>query len=187
MCKITKLVIDSTQQGNPKALLWVDDMNINKEFDAISINFKSQILYLLFVGVGGEIKLKKNGQYTNVDVPFETGQKLESNTLVNNIFNIMFEGIARVKMGGATVISVDELKSEVLNYSKERNIIRDTILEQAVKDPINKAVLAPLLKLDDEKFKAGDKVSANTALNEQVAIYERNIIARNNYKIDIGE
>ena len=60
MATITKIHFTISANGSPMAVLWIDDMDTTKDFEAIRIALKPQVAYLMFCGVGSEIEIKKD-------------------------------------------------------------------------------------------------------------------------------
>ena len=52
MATITKIHFTISANGSPMAVLWIDDMDTTKDFEAIRIALKPQVAYLMFCVVG---------------------------------------------------------------------------------------------------------------------------------------
>ena len=198
MCEIKKILFSVSEQGNPLAQLWVDDADVDKNSDCIYIALKSQVAYLFFSELGAKITLKKSKQYYNVEVPdsfkdiFENYKTSTNNTVkiigawMNNAFNNFFTSMEFIKNGKTVKISQDEADAKCLEYMEGYTHLYAVALDSLSKSKV-KALKAVSKILDKEDSKASDIKEAHNIVNQFTTLLSREVIAKNNFVIEVKE
>lgn len=198
MCEIKKILFSVSEQGNPLAQLWVDDADVDKNSDCIYIALKSQVAYLFFSELDAKITLKKSKQYYNVEVPdsfkdiFENYKTSTNNTVkiigawMNNAFNNFFTSMEFIKNGKTVKISQEEADAKCLEYMEGYTHLYSVALDSLSKSKV-KALKAVSKILDKEDSKASDIKEAHNIVNQFTTLLSREVIAKNNFVIEVKE
>lgn len=195
MSKITKLLFSVSQNGNPMAKIWVDDADITKDSDSILIAIKSQVAYLMSVGVGANITLKKSNKWMNVEVPkvYEDlfdNYKVSPNetikafgTMLNNMFNNCFSSIEYLKNGEVTKISQEEANDKCAEYMLGYTSLFNRTLDILSKSDVT-GLKAIASTLKSKTSKPADIKEANSVAMAYTQLLTREVIAKNNFVIE---
>lgn len=195
MCEIKKLLFSVSEKGNPMAQVWVDDADVNKNSDCIYIALKNQVAYLFFLGVGSKIKLKKSGNYQNVEVPetftslFENYKITQDNTLkmigamLNKAFDNAFNSIEFIKRGETVKISRAEVNEKFTEFLEDYTNIYNTIVDYFGKSK-NKAFKNIGKILSSEESKASEIKDANAIVMQYSNLLAKDVISKNNFIIE---
>lgn len=195
MSVITKLLFSVSEKGNAMAQLWVDDADTTKTSDCIYIAIKSQVAYLLFLGVGSQVSLKKSRQYTNIEVPdmftnLFDGYKVSTDntikmvgTMLNNAFDNMFKSLEFIKNGEVVRISREEANNKCSEYMQGYIELFNTALDELSKSNIGglKTIASTLTK---ETSKPSEIKEANSVVMSYALMLNREAIAKNNFLIE---
>ena len=138
MATITKIHFTISANGSPMAILWIDDMDTTKDFEAIRIALKPQVAYLMFCGVGSEIEIKKgNKGFWNVTSPdvftnlidnykvSESGMVKAVGAMLDNGINNMINSLDIAKNGDTTKVCVEEAKDICHDFLKDTATIEN--------------------------------------------------------------
>ena len=143
MATITKIHFTISANGSPMAILWIDDMDTTKDFEAIRIALKPQVAYLMFCGVGSEIEIKKgNKGFWNVTIPdvftnlidnykvSENGMVKAVGAMLDNGINNMINSLDIAKNGDTTKVCVEEAKHICHDFLKDTATFMDFAVDE---------------------------------------------------------
>lgn len=176
MAKITKLHFTISANGSPMAVLWIDDMDTTKDFEAIRIALKPQVAYLMFCGVGSEIEIKKgNKGFYNVQIPdvftnlvdnykvSENGMVKAVGAMLDNGINNMINSLDIAKNGDTTKVCVEEAKHICHDFLKDTATFMDFAVEE-LKNSKNKFLKSIGKLAEKEDLKASEVKEVNEIL-----------------------
>lgn len=176
MSKITKLHFTISANGSPMAVLWIDDMDTSKDFEAIRIALKPQVAYLMFCGVGSEIEIKKgNKGFWNVQIPdvftnlidnykvSDNGMVKAVGAMLDNGINNMINSLDIAKNGDTTKVCVEEAKHICHDFLKDTATFMDFAIEE-LKNSKNKFLKSIGKLAEKEDLKASEVKEVNEIL-----------------------
>lgn len=196
MSKVTKLLFSVSEQGNPIAKVWVDDMDTSKTSEAITLGIRSQVAYVFFMGTGSEIQTKKVKGWTNVEVPkafetlFENYNILEGDAKIygvmfNNAFNNAFNSLEFLKLGEVTEVSLEELKEGSARFLDEKFKLEEIVYEHMSNSKSVPKLHKNMIKvLDKEDAKQSEIKDGQEILSRYTAQLNREYIQKNNLRIE---
>lgn len=176
MATITKIHFTISANGSPMAVLWIDDMDTTKDFEAIRIALKPQVAYLMFCGVGSEIEIKKgNKGFWNVTIPdvftnlidnykvSENGMVKAVGAMLDNGINNMINSLDIAKNGDTTKVCVEEAKHICHDFLKDTATFMDFAVDE-LKNSTNKFLKSIGKLAEKEDLKASEAKEVNEIL-----------------------
>lgn len=176
MSVITKLHFTISANGSPMAVLWIDDMDTTKDYEAIRIALKPQVAYLMFCGVGSNIEIKKgNKGFFNITIPevftnLVDNYKVSENAMVKTIgamlengINNMINSLDLAKNGDTTKICVEEAKHICHDYLKDTATYIEFAVDELKNSP-NKFLKSIGKLAEKEDLKASEVKEVNEIL-----------------------
>lgn len=197
MSKITRLLFDVSQQGNPICKIWLNDADTTKTSEAKILGIRSQVAYVFFLGLGAEVETKESKGYTNVIVPeffvnfFENYKTATDNnikiigSMLNNAFNNAFGSLEFHKNGEVTYVSKDELTEGIKIFLNEKlaleEIVADHIMNSKTVPKLHKNMVKVLSK---EDAKQADIKDAQEIISYYTNCANREYISKNNLRME---
>ena len=180
MCEntITKLLFNVTQNGQPRALVWVDKDDISLISDAKQINLKQQVAYLFYKSENDLIELKKNGDWWNVVVPAKFTDSFEANKGLQKAFNNAFKSIKHIRDGGQTPISMEEKLSMFDEFTNNSVPLYESAFDN-LSNSKNKAIKAVMKGIEG---KPQEQISAISLADKLVSRFDNKF--NQVYKVD---
>jgi len=197
MCKVTKLLFSVSEQGNPVCKFWLDDADVKKTSEAITLGIRSQVAYMFFLGVGAEVKTVKSKQWTNVvvDPNFENlfeNSKLSPDptikmigTMLNNAFNNAVSSLEFIKMGEVTLVSQVELNEGIQSFLNEKFALENVVVDHMLKSKTVPKIHKNMVKvLEKDDAKQADISEAQQIVSRYTACMNREYIQKNNLRLE---
>ena len=176
MAKITKIYFTTSNNGNPCAVLWVDDMDTTKESEAIRIYLKPQVSYLIFCGKGSEIEIKKgNKDFYNIVIPKSFSDIIDNykitdnkamklfGTMLSNGIENLITSVDFIRNGEVARVSREEAQTVCHEHMKDTATYIDFAVEELKQSP-NKFLKSIGKLAEKEDLKASEVKEVNKIL-----------------------
>ena len=200
MSKITRLLFDVSQQGNPICKIWLNDADITKTSEAKIVGVGSKNQYLHFLKVGDDIEVqvnKKSSDFINIIVPewftniYDNYKVSPDNnvkmvgSMLNNSFNNAVSSLEFHKNGEVTLISDGEAQELIDLYYDEKYGFVEKIKQSILKSKIVPKCIKNLIKLlDSETIKPSEVTEIQKFLKEELADVSIKVFGKNNLRIE---
>lgn len=149
MCEVTikKILFDITQNGQPKATIWVDEDDISVVSNGKQINLLEQVQYLFFKEEGDVVDLKRNGTWWNIIVPASFSETYSKNKGLQKAFNNSVKSIKAIRDGGQTTVSEEEQKDMFSNFMDDNLPLFEVAIDK-LSSSKNKAIKAIMKNIE---------------------------------------